>query len=97
MPLASSTGTGHAELLTPQQIFLVAGMLTMPVFFYIVCLIPQASIRFFVWLLSLTVYRIRVFGRETCRATAGPLLVPNHVTWIDGMLLLPGQLRGRFA
>ena len=51
-------------------------------------LIPQASIRFFVWLLSLTVYRIRVYGRENLPRDSGALLVPNHVTWIDGILLM---------
>ena len=54
--------------------------MTVPVFFYIVLLIPQASIRFFVWLLSLTIYRVRVFGRENLPREGGALLVPNHVT-----------------
>ena len=51
-------------------------------------LIPQASIRFFVWLLSLTVYRVQVFGRENLPREGGALLVPNHVTWVDGILLM---------
>ena len=64
------------------------GLFTIPVFFYIVFLIPQASIRFFVWLLSLTIYRVRVFGRENLPREGGALLVPNHVTWVDGILLM---------
>src|SRR5207253_4189053 len=59
-----------------------------PVFVYIVLLIPQASIRFFAWLLSLTLYRVRVFGRENLPRQGGALLVPNHITWIDGILLM---------
>lgn len=80
-------GNGR-ELLTPQQIFLLAGLFTLPVLFYIVFLIPQASIRFVVWLLSLTIYRVRVFGRENLPQTGGALLVPNHVTWIDAIFLM---------
>src|SRR5262249_21925065 len=49
---------------------------------------PQASIRFVVWLLSLTVYRVHVFGRENVPRHSGALLVPNHVTWVDGILLM---------
>ncbi|MDX1947628.1 MAG: AMP-binding protein, partial [Pirellulaceae bacterium] len=87
MPIGQNAG-GHVELCTPQQIFLLAGIATVPVFFYIVFLIPQASIRFVVWLLSLTVYRIRVFGRENLPQHGPALLAPNHVTWVDAILLL---------
>jgi acyl-[acyl-carrier-protein]-phospholipid O-acyltransferase / long-chain-fatty-acid--[acyl-carrier-protein] ligase len=85
-PITDSTGT-H-PFLSPQKIFLLAGLFTVPVFLYIVLLIPQASIRFFAWLLSLTVYRVRVFGRENLPRNEGALLVPNHISWIDGILLM---------
>jgi acyl-[acyl-carrier-protein]-phospholipid O-acyltransferase/long-chain-fatty-acid--[acyl-carrier-protein] ligase len=88
MPVAGSASGKTIELLSPQQIFLVTGILTVPVFFYIIFLLPQASLRFLVWLLSLTVYRVRVFGRENLPREGGALLVPNHVTWIDGFLLM---------
>lgn len=87
MPAKSASGE-MSELYSPQEIFLIAGAITVPVFFYIVFLIPQASIRFFVWLLSLTVYRVRVFGRRNLPREGGALLVPNHVSWIDGILLM---------
>lgn len=90
-PTLADGGEGAAKLvplLTPQQIFFLAGLLTIPVFFYIVWVIPQASIRFFVWLLSKTVYRIRVYGRENLPREGGALLVCNHVSWMDGILLL---------
>jgi acyl-[acyl-carrier-protein]-phospholipid O-acyltransferase / long-chain-fatty-acid--[acyl-carrier-protein] ligase len=86
MPVTANGAT--QELYSPQEIFLIAGAMTIPVFFYIVLLIPQASIRFFVWLLSLTVYRVKVFGRENLPREGGALLVPNHVTWVDGILLM---------
>ncbi|MCU0871643.1 MAG: acyl-[ACP]--phospholipid O-acyltransferase [Pirellulaceae bacterium] len=75
-------------LLTSRQIFLLSGLLTIPVFVYIVWLIPQASIRFLVWLASRTVYRIRVFGLENLPQRGGALLVANHVSWLDGPLML---------
>jgi acyl-[acyl-carrier-protein]-phospholipid O-acyltransferase/long-chain-fatty-acid--[acyl-carrier-protein] ligase len=88
MPVGAAGAARPAALFSPQEIFLLAGILTVPVFFYIVFLIPQASIRFFVWLLSLTVYRVKVFGRENLPPVGGALLVPNHVTWMDGILLM---------
>ena len=75
-------------LFSSQQVFLLASIATIPVLIYIVWLIPQASIRFLVWLASLTVYRVRVHGRENLPELGGALLVPNHVSWIDGVLLL---------
>ena len=33
-----------------REIFLLTGLLTVPVFFYVVWLLPQATIRFLVWL-----------------------------------------------
>jgi acyl-[acyl-carrier-protein]-phospholipid O-acyltransferase / long-chain-fatty-acid--[acyl-carrier-protein] ligase len=76
------------EFCTPQQIFLLAGLFTIPVFFYILLVIPQASIRFLVWLLSRTVYRVRVFGRENLPREGGALLVSNHISYLDGILLM---------
>ncbi len=85
--------TGGQPLFTARQIFLLAGVCTVPVFIYIVWLIPQASVRFVVWLASHTVYRVRVCGRENLPETGGALLVANHVSWLDGVLLLISSSR----
>lgn len=84
---------GDAPLFTARQIFLLAGLATLPVCVYIVWLIPQASIRFLVWLASRTVYRVRIGGRENLPEVGGALLVANHVSWIDGVLLLLSSSR----
>ncbi len=79
---------GGESLFTPRQIFLLSGVFTIPVFIYIVWLIPQASIRFLVWLASKTVYRIRVYGHDNLPERGGALLVSNHVSWLDGIFML---------
>ncbi|MFN0195145.1 MAG: acyl-[ACP]--phospholipid O-acyltransferase [Planctomycetaceae bacterium] len=73
---------------SPSQVFLIAGLGTVPVIIYVVCLLPDATIRFLVWLLSHSFYRLKVHGQEYLPARGGALLVPNHVSWIDGIVLL---------
>lgn len=74
--------------LTADQIFLIAGLGTLPILFYVLWLLPQATIRFGVWLLSKFVYRVRTYGVENIPEQGPALLVANHVTWIDGILIL---------
>ena len=75
-------------LMTSRQIFLICGLITIPIFVYIVYVIPQASVRFIVWLASETCYKIRVVNRENLPERGGALLVSNHVSWLDGALIL---------
>jgi acyl-[acyl-carrier-protein]-phospholipid O-acyltransferase / long-chain-fatty-acid--[acyl-carrier-protein] ligase len=71
-----------------RQIFLLCGVLTIPVFVYILCLIPQATIRFLAWLVTHTAYQVRVFQRFHLPETGPALLVANHISWMDGLLLV---------
>jgi acyl-[acyl-carrier-protein]-phospholipid O-acyltransferase/long-chain-fatty-acid--[acyl-carrier-protein] ligase len=86
--LRAPVGDEGRPLFEPRTIFLLAGFLTLPVAIYALVLLPQATIRFVVWLASCTVYRVRVIGHDNLPETGGALLVPNHVSWIDGVLLL---------
>ena len=86
--LSMPRGPDDLPWFNSRQVFLLASICTIPVLVYIVWLIPQASIRFLVWLASRTVYRVRVYGRENLPSRGGALLVPNHVSWVDGVLLL---------
>ena len=82
MPLASGQ-----PLFTANQIFLLSGLFTLPVFAYIIWLLPGATIRFVVWLASRTIYRVRTYQLENVPAEGGALLVPNHVSWVDGVMV----------
>jgi acyl-[acyl-carrier-protein]-phospholipid O-acyltransferase / long-chain-fatty-acid--[acyl-carrier-protein] ligase len=70
-----------------KYIFLLCGLLTIPVLVYIVWLIPQALLRFLAWFAAHTIYKIKVYGRENLPARGGALLTPNHITWVDAILL----------
>jgi len=73
---------------TPRQVFLLCGVVTLPVLIYIVWLIPQASIRFLAWLVTHTAYKVRVHERHNLPETGAALLAPNHITWLDGLFLI---------
>ncbi|MFP6677325.1 MAG: MFS transporter [Pirellulaceae bacterium] len=80
-------GDNAEPLLATRSIFLACGLLTIPVLIYVLCLVPQASVRFLVWLASLTIYRIKLFSPQHLPERGGALMVANHVTWLDGILL----------
>lgn len=79
--------------LSASQIFLISGLTMIPVAAYVIRILPQATIRFFVWILSRSAYRVRTFGVENLPEQGPGLLVANHVTWIDGILILLASSR----
>ncbi len=50
--------------------------------------VREPVLRVFLWVLSHTVYRMQVLGRENVPATGGALLVSNHTSFIDVLLLM---------
>jgi acyl-[acyl-carrier-protein]-phospholipid O-acyltransferase / long-chain-fatty-acid--[acyl-carrier-protein] ligase len=54
---------------------------------------PGIVYRPLLWLISHTLYRVRVVGREHLPASGAALIVCNHVSYIDWLLLLASQRR----
>jgi len=74
--------------LSPSQIFLASAALTFAGTIYVVILLPDSLLRFLLWLVTRTLYRIRIEGRDNIPAKGGALFVCNHVSWMDAILLL---------
>jgi len=74
--------------LTPPQVFLFGGVLTLAGAIYSTLLLPDSLLRFLLWLMTRTIYRIRVLGRDNIPAKGGALFVCNHLSFIDALLLL---------
>ena len=74
--------------MTTRQIFLSSAVMAMGATLYILMLLPDALLRFVLWLLTRTIYRIRVEGRDNIPAKGGALFVCNHVSFVDALLLL---------
>jgi acyl-[acyl-carrier-protein]-phospholipid O-acyltransferase/long-chain-fatty-acid--[acyl-carrier-protein] ligase len=74
--------------LTLPQIFLFGAVLSLAGTIYCVWLMPDSLLRFVLWLLTRTLYRIRVDGRDNIPEKGGALFVCNHASWMDALLLL---------
>ncbi|MBM3988562.1 MAG: MFS transporter [Planctomycetes bacterium] len=51
-------------------------------------LVPQALLRLALVILTHSVYRLRIRGLEHIPEKGGALLVPNHVSFVDGLFLI---------
>jgi len=74
--------------LSARQIWLLAGIVTVPVFLVSLWLVFDRVAYVMVGMLVRILYRVRVTGQENVPEASGALLIPNHITWIDGVLLL---------
>jgi acyl-[acyl-carrier-protein]-phospholipid O-acyltransferase/long-chain-fatty-acid--[acyl-carrier-protein] ligase len=74
--------------LSPRGIFLVGGVLTLLGAIYVLLLLPDALLRFVLWCVTNTIYKIRVAGRDNIPEKGGALFVCNHASWMDALLLL---------
>jgi acyl-[acyl-carrier-protein]-phospholipid O-acyltransferase/long-chain-fatty-acid--[acyl-carrier-protein] ligase len=59
----------------------------------LLCWRPIVLVRSLFWALAHTLYRVRVSGRQHVPARGPALLVCNHVSYIDALLLLASQKR----
>ena len=73
--------------LHPRQIFLIGAGLTITAAAYTCWLLPDSLLRLMLWFATVTVYRIRVRGRENLPRRGGALLVCNHMSWVDALLI----------
>ena len=79
--------------LTIPQVFLVIGLLNAIVAGYIFLLVPEYLLRFVAFVVSRVVYRFKVRGDEHIPAEGAAILVCNHVSFIDPVLLMGASPR----
>ncbi|MCW8166798.1 MFS transporter [Verminephrobacter aporrectodeae subsp. tuberculatae] len=78
---------------TVPQIFLFTGVANALVACCIFMLVPEYLLRFVAWVLSHCVYRFRVRGEENLPTTGAAILVCNHVSYVDAVLLMAASPR----
>jgi 1-acyl-sn-glycerol-3-phosphate acyltransferase len=91
--IASGFGLGLSMLgLEAPQIFLAAALLNVAVAVYIFTLVPEFIMHFITWALTNTLYRTRVDGVEKIPDEGAVLLVCNHISFMDPLILM-GSVR----
>jgi 1-acyl-sn-glycerol-3-phosphate acyltransferase len=73
--------------LTIPQVFLVTALANAVVAIYIYTLVPEFLMRFLVWLLIHSVYRLEKHGLENIPDEGPVVLVCNHVSYVDALII----------
>ncbi|QDU60792.1 Bifunctional protein Aas [Planctomycetes bacterium Pan216] len=74
--------------LSAREIFIGAALVTTVGTIWATSLVPEACLRLIALLMTSTFYRLKVIDRDHVPETGGVLLVPNHVSFVDGILLM---------
>ncbi|MBI1367342.1 MAG: MFS transporter [Planctomycetes bacterium] len=88
--IAGSLGaSGLAETgLDSGGLLLVSAGIVIACTLWALWLLPDALLRVLLVLLTHTFYRLKVINRQHAPEEGGALLVPNHVTFLDGLFIL---------
>lgn len=72
----------------PSAIFFVTAIMTLLVGLYICYLLPVFVVRMVLWFFTNTIYRLRILGRDNIPEKGGALLIANHVSFLDALIIL---------
>lgn len=78
---------------TIPQVFLITGLLNAVVAAYIFLLVPEYLLRFAAFVATRVIYRFRVRGDEHIPTEGPAILVSNHVSFVDAVLLMAASPR----
>ncbi len=82
---------GPAGLSIP-DLFLITAILNAVVAVYIFTLVPEFLMRFLVWMLIHTIYRVQVVGEDNIPEEGSVIVASNHVSFADP-LIIGGMIR----
>ncbi len=73
--------------ISPPHIILIFGFVSLAITVYIVTVVDDFMIRFLLWFVTHTIFRIRIVGQENVPFRGPALLVSNHMSHVDGFLV----------
>ena len=71
----------------PDRVIFIVGVFTLLSTVYVLKVLPDFLIRFCLWLFTHTIYKIQIEGQEHVPFRGPALLVCNHVSMVDGLLV----------
>ncbi|HEY3928330.1 MAG TPA: acyl-[ACP]--phospholipid O-acyltransferase [Candidatus Koribacter sp.] len=79
------TSVAHLD---PRGVFLASAVMTAVGTVYVLILLPEWFMRLVLWVVTNTVYRITIVGRDNIPEKGGALFVCNHMSFVDALLLI---------
>ena len=73
--------------ISPPHIILIFGFVSLAITVYIATVVDDFLIRFLLWFITHTIFRIRIVGHENVPFRGPALLVSNHMSHVDGFLV----------
>lgn len=73
--------------LSIRSMFLVFAMMNLVVAIHAYKAVPEFFLRFICWIIANVMYRLKVIGRENIPAEGPAILVSNHVSFVDWMII----------
>ena len=73
--------------LPADRIIFLFGVLTLASSVVVLSIVPEFLIRFSLWLLTHSIYKIRIVGQEHVPSRGPALLICNHLSHVDGFLV----------
>ncbi len=70
-----------------KNIILIFGLLTVAITSYAVYLLPEIFVRFTLWILTHSIYKITAIDRKNVPEKGPALIVSNHVSYADGLVV----------
>jgi 1-acyl-sn-glycerol-3-phosphate acyltransferase len=94
MVVAAALAIGlFAAGLTIPQVILVTAILNAAVALYIYALVPEFLMRFMVWILIHSIYRLHKTGLDKIPDEGAAIVVCNHVSFVDALVISAGCRR----
>jgi len=69
------------------ELFLLTAILNAVVAVYIFTLVPEFLMRFLVWMLIHTIYRVKVIGEDHIPDSGPVIIASNHVSFVDPLII----------
>jgi len=79
---------GTSAAANGRALFIFSALFTLGAAVGAAFVVPQAFVRLVLFLLTHSIYRLKVVGRSNVPEKGGALLVPNHVSFADGLFLI---------
>ncbi len=79
--------------LNVQEVFLILGVISFFLTFISFQMMPELSLRCLNWILTNTVYKLKIVGEQHIPKDSGALLVGNHMSYADALIVLAASKR----